>query len=203
MRADKRREQMDIAQITELLKNANAPQEAIAFVQGLKPVTSETVKDFIENNEEGKKLFNSLADQRVTKGIESFKANNLQKILDDEIAKRYPPESEEKKKLRELEQSQQALLREIRRKELTNKALQIATEKKLPVKIIDRFIGDDEESTLKNIDLLADVYSKAIEAGVSERFKEGGREPGASPGGAPPQDDSKLSDEEWFKKRVK
>jgi NH3-dependent NAD+ synthetase len=55
------------------------------------------IKDFLENSEDGKKLLQSLSDNRVTRGIDTWKQNNLDKLVEEEIGKRFPPETEEKK----------------------------------------------------------------------------------------------------------
>ncbi len=177
---------MDLEKLIAFLKEKEAGEEALKFVEGLKPVTSETVKDYVENTDEGKKLLMSLTDAKVTKSIESWKQNNLQKVLDDEIAKRYPPESEDAKKLRELEKKQNDLLAELKRKDLLNAAIKEATVKGLPVDIVDRFLGDDEEGTKRNISLFEEHFKRAVEAQVSDKFKQNGREPGANASASPP-----------------
>lgn len=175
---------MDLEKLIAFLKEKEASAEVLSFVEGLKPVSVETVKDFVENNEDGKRLLASLTDAKVTKGIESWKGNNLQKAIDEEIAKRYPPETEEAKKLRELEKKQNDLLAELKKKDLLTAAIKKATEKGLPIGLIDRFLGDDEESTEKNLGAFEEQWKKAVEAQVEQKFKAGGREPGA--GGTPP-----------------
>ena len=47
----------------------------------------------------------------------------------------------------------------------------IADEKKLPKGIIDYFIGNDEESTNKNLDVLEQVFSTHIDSQVTDRLK--------------------------------
>lgn len=170
---------MDLEKVIAFLKEKEAGEDLIGFAQGLKPVSTETVKDFVENTDEGKKLLQSLTDAKVTKGIETFKTNNLQKILDDEIAKRFPPETEEAKKLRELEKRINDQQAEIKKKDLLTAAIKKATEKGLPVSLIDRFLGDDEETTEKNLSALEEELKKAVETQVELKFKAGGREPGA------------------------
>lgn len=167
---------MDLEKVLAFLKEKEASEDVVKFVEGLKPVSVETVKDFVENNEEGKKLLNTLTDQRVTKGIESWKQNNLQKTLDDEIAKRYPPETEEAKRLRELEKRLSEQENTIKKKDLLTAAIKKAGEKGLPINIIDRLLGDDEESTEKNLNLFETEFKKAIETQVNEKFKQGGRD---------------------------
>jgi hypothetical protein len=167
---------MDLEKLLAFLKEKEASEDFVKFVEGLKPVTSETVKDYVENTEEGKKLLQSLTDAKVTKGIETFKTNNLPKILDDEIAKRYPPETAEAKRLRELEKRINDQENMLKKKDLLTAAIKKAGEKGLPIDIIDRLIGEDEESTEKNLNLFEEEFKKAIETQVNEKFKQGGRD---------------------------
>lgn len=147
-----------------------------------KAFTADEVRNFLQNDDEGRKVLQSLADARVTKGIESWKERNLPKAVDDEIAKRFPPETEEKKKLRDLERKQGELMRELQRRDLKAKAIEIANERRLPLKMVDRLLGDDEESTLRNISLFEEVFVKAVEDAVAEKFRASGREPSGSNG---------------------
>jgi len=167
---------MDLEKLIAFLKEKEASEDVVKFVEGLKPVTSETVKDYVENTDEGKKLLQSLTDAKVTKSIESWKQNNLQKVLDDEIAKRYPPETAEAKRLRELEKRINDQDNLLKRKDLLTSAIKKATEKGLPINVIDRLLGDDEESTEKNLNLFEEEFKKAIETQVNEKFKQGGRD---------------------------
>ena len=57
-------------------------------------------KDQLESyldSEEGKKLLQPRLDKYFTKGLETWKANNLKKEVEAEINKRFPPETEEAK----------------------------------------------------------------------------------------------------------
>ena len=130
-------------------------------------VNVDNVKNFLENNEEGKKYINSYADTRVSKGIETFKQNNLQKLIDEEIAKRNPSTDPKDKALADLQKEMDKMKAESARKDLTNKALKLATEKKIPSDLVNYFVGADEETTKNNLDVL----SKALEA-YSQKVKD-------------------------------
>jgi len=191
---------MDLKEIVEFLKKNEASDEMVKFLEGLKTVNLDSVKDFLENDEAGKKFLQSQKDAAVTKGIATFKEKTLPGLIEEEIKKQFPEETEEQKRMRELENKQKKLEEELKRKELLARAQQIAIEKQLPLEIVDRFLGDDEESTVQNLDLLAGVYSKAVEKAVEEKFKEFGRE--TPPGGpGPGKNYDEMSDEEFFKTR--
>jgi hypothetical protein len=144
--------------------------------QGLQ-LTLDAVQKFVSENEEGKKWLQSLTDSRVTEAIKTYEKKTLPKKVEEEIAKRFPPETEEQKQLRELKQKLEQIEQEKIRETLRNKALSVATEKQLPAKLVDFFIGQDEETTMKNLSVLEEVFSAAVQQAVEARFKDGGRNP--------------------------
>lgn len=153
---------------------ANADNAEVQNYLAVKVLTSDKVKGFLDT-EEGKKLLQPRLDANFSKGLETWKTNNLTKLIDDEVAKRNPtktPEQIELDKLRkEIEDERNARNREA----LVNKALKVAKEKNLPDSIVDFFIGQDEETTLTNLTKLEEEYSKAVTSAVDSKFKEHGR----------------------------
>ncbi|MCG3017519.1 DUF4355 domain-containing protein, partial [Escherichia coli] len=77
--------------------------------------TIEGVKGFLETDE-GKKLIQPKLDAHFTKSLETWKQNNLEKLVEDEVNKRNPqktPEQIEVEKLRkEIEDERKARNRE-------------------------------------------------------------------------------------------
>jgi hypothetical protein len=144
--------------------------------QGLQ-LTLDVVQKFVNENEEARKWLQSLTDSRVTEAIKTYEKKTLPKKVEEEIAKRFPPETEEQKQLRELKQKLEQIEQEKIRESLRNKALSVATEKQLPTKLVDFFIGPDEDTTIQNLSVLEEVFSAAVQKAVEERFKDGGRNP--------------------------
>jgi acetylornithine deacetylase/succinyl-diaminopimelate desuccinylase-like protein len=144
--------------------------------QGLQ-LTLDAVQKFVNENEEARKWLQSLTDSRVTEAIKTYEKKTLPKKVEEEINKRFPPETEEQKQLRELKQKLEQIEQEKIRESLRNKALSVATEKQLPTKLVDFFIGQDEETTMKNLSVLEEVFSAAVQQAVEARFKDGGRNP--------------------------
>lgn len=144
--------------------------------QGLQ-LTLDAVQKFVNENEEARKWLQSLTDSRVTEAIKTYEKKTLPKKVEEEINKRFPPETEEQKQIRELRQKLEQIEQEKIRETLRNKALSVATEKQLPTKLIDFFIGQDEETTMKNLAVLEEVFSAAVQQAVEVRFKDGGRTP--------------------------
>lgn len=139
----------------------------------------EDIKAFLET-EEGKKLILPKIDQGVTKGIDSFKKNNLEKIVEERWNKLHPPETEDAKKMRQLETDFAKEKSERIRSELKGKLISKATEKNLPLNMVDFLVGDDEEVSFKNLDVYEQVFSKSLTEAVEKKFADGGRRP---PGG--------------------
>lgn len=140
-------------------------------------ITLESVQSFINDDDSGKKWLQSLTDTRVTDAIKTYENKTLPKKIEDEIAKRFPAETEDQKQLRNLKQQFERLEAEKQTETLKNKALSIATEKGLPTKLVDYFIGSDEETTITGLGVLEEVFSLAVQQAVEEKFKQGGRDP--------------------------
>jgi len=186
--------------LIEFLKQNNAPAELIAQVESLKTVNIDSVKEFLEKDDAGKKYLQSHTDAVVTKAIATYKEKTVPGLVEEEIKKKFPAETEEQKRLRQLEDDNKKFQAEVKRERLLNKAIAIANEKKLPLKLVDKFLGDDEETTAKNLELLEQEYSNALKLAVETKFKENGRDPGGN--GNPPADYSKMTDEQYFQSRL-
>lgn len=151
------------------------------------PVTPElsfeAVQKYIQESEDAKKWLQAEKDSHFSKSLDTWKQNNLDKLVDEKIKQLYPEETPEQQELRKMQQEIENMKREKQISELKVEAVNYATEKKLPTKIIDRFIGDDVETTKKNLDDLASVFEEYIQARVDERFKSNGYNP--TKGGEP------------------
>ncbi|MCY8813669.1 DUF4355 domain-containing protein [Bacillus atrophaeus] len=152
---------------------------------GVGELTLDAVRTFLESNDEGKKLLQSTSDARVTEAIKTYEKNTLPKKLEEEISKRFPPETEEQKQLRELQEKFQNLEHEKTRAALRSTALSIASEQSLPTKLVDFFIGQDEDSTAQNLNVLSEALKTYRQSIIDEKFKQGGSTPPPSGGAAP------------------
>lgn len=166
-------EGITLESVKKFISDNQQNAEVQAYLQGL--YTVEGVQTFVRENADGRKWFDSEKDKHHSKALETWKSNNLEKLIDEEIKKRNPgktPEQIEIEKLRkQIEDAERARNREA----LVNKALKVAKEKNLPDGIIDFFIADDEESTMTNLTKLEEEYSRAVQAAVEAKFKENGR----------------------------
>lgn len=170
---------MNLEEIKAYLSENQESSDVKEFVKGLNPVTIDRVKEFATVNEEGNKWLKQQQDSHWDKSIETWKKNNLDEIVMGKVKELYPEETEEQKRIRMLEQKLAEAEGKEQREALRNKALTIATEKKLPTNLLDHFLGDDEEATLANLAKLEETLNPWVEsqvnAEVEQRFKDSGR----------------------------
>lgn len=136
------------------------------------------INALMEDEDFAKKL-NSYLDSEKSKAVASFEANTLPKKVQERVEKelenrnkKEPWQIELEKMQTQLEETNQKLAekeRAERREQMRNKALQIATEKKLPTKLVDFVVSDDEETTTKNLEMLESTlteYGKNIKQNI-------------------------------------
>ncbi|MGJ9384261.1 DUF4355 domain-containing protein [Salipaludibacillus sp. CF4.18] len=187
---------MTLEEIKAWLEENKESDEVKTYLGELKQPTRENVEGFLDT-EEGKKLLQPRMDQNFTKGLNTWKEKNLDKLIDDEVKKKNPDKTPEQKELEELKQQFEQEKKERNREALKNKALTVADEKKLPKGILDFFIAEDEDGTTANLTKLEEEYNKAVQSAVDEKFKASGKEfkQGGSDNKASTTDISKLAKE--------
>ena len=167
---------MTLEEAKQYMEVNKSSDEVKAYLQGL--VNVEGVQTFFTQNEDGKRWLDSERDKHLNKGLDTWKANNLQKEIDKKIHELYPEETEEKKQLRELNAKIETMELEKQREVLKNKALTIAADKKLLInKIVDLFISDNEEATVANIGRFEEIFGTSVQSAVEERLKSNGYTP--------------------------
>lgn len=134
-------------------------------------LTLDAFKEKMKSDKDFKAFIDSEKDKHSSKSLETWKTNNLEKILEDKIKERFPQADPKDLELQKLKAEIDKMQKESLRKDLTNKAIKVATDKKLPVELIDYLIGDDEEVTTKNIEKLESVFGTHVETLVQERLK--------------------------------
>jgi len=166
---------MDIKEINAYLEANKDSEEVIKFIGGF--VTTDRVKSFLAETEEGKRIMQSEKDAHFTKSLDTWKTNNLNALVEAEIAKRHPEETEDQKRIRKLELELSDSKKTAIKTGLKNRAITVLTEKGIPLDFADHFLGDDEAMTDANIAKLESVWQTSIQAAVEAKFKENGRDP--------------------------
>ena len=123
----------------------------------------------ILKNPEFTKYMESYADKRVTSAMQKKEAEKQAAV------------EAEKKKANMTNADLQAEIEKMKQdslhKDLTNKALKYAQEKKLPANLVSYFVGQDEETTKTNLKALEKEFNASVQTEVDSRLKGGYKPP--------------------------
>ncbi|WP_342416715.1 DUF4355 domain-containing protein [Paenibacillus sp. FSL R10-2782] len=171
---------MNLEQVKQLIEENQTNEEWQTYLQGLNPYSVEGMEQYIQSNQQAKSWFDSTVDKRSAKSLETWKANHLESAVDAEIKKRFPTKDEKEIEVEKLRAEVEHMKLEKQRERLTSQAIKIASEKKLPLPLVDFFIGTDEEATTANLAMLEQSLQLAIQQQVEQRLKGDGYTPPAS-----------------------
>lgn len=160
---------MELKEIIAELEKFKGQDEYENYISGL--ITADRVNKFIDTDE-GKKILQPKIDSNFTKGLETWKSNNLEKLVSEKVKELYPEQDPKDLEIKKVMQELENMKREATRKDLTNKAMKLATQKNLPVDLIDYFIGDDEEVTTKNLETFEKIFNSSLSAGIDSKIKD-------------------------------
>lgn len=123
----------------------------------------------------------SVVDSYISKAVashdERFMAEKLPSIVDAEILKKNPPKDPRDQKIIEMENKFKELERAASIKDQTALAVTLASEKGIPVELVKKWIGNNDDETRTNIEMLSGVLKpwkdEAIKQGLVERLGNG------------------------------
>ncbi|WP_274316336.1 DUF4355 domain-containing protein [Staphylococcus hyicus] len=165
---------MNVEDIKSYFEEHKDDKDVKEYLSGLKTVSVDDVKGFLDT-EEGKRFIQPELDRYHTKGLESWKEKNLESLIEKEVQKRNPEQSEEQKRISALEKELEKRDAEAKREKLKSYALGKAQEMNLPPSLVDRFLGDSDEDTEANLKSLKETFDKYVKEGVESKFKSSGR----------------------------
>lgn len=162
---------MTLEELKAFLESPEGKAENItAYLRGLYPATLQSVQAFAETAE-GKSWLDSAKDKHLQKGLETWKANNLEALLDAEIKKRFPAKDPKDLELEKLKTEIDTMKTEKQRESLHSKALQLAGEKGLPLELVSFFVGTDEDATTENLTKFSNCFGAAVQKSLEQRLK--------------------------------
>lgn len=161
---------MNIEEVKSFFEEHKDDKEVKDYLNGLKTVSVDDVKGFLDT-EEGKRFIQPELDRYHSKGLESWKEKNLENLIEKEVQKRNPEQSEEQKRISALEKELEKRDAEAKREKLRSNALGKAQELNLPTSLVDRFLGDSDEDTEQNLKALKETFDKYVQEGVESKFK--------------------------------
>jgi hypothetical protein len=164
---------MNLEEVKQFLEQNKENQDVLGVVKQYAPkqeIGLEDVQKLVNEKEDFKRWIESEKDKHFSKGLDTWKQKSLPSVLDEEIKKRFPEKDPKDLENESLRTELENFKKEILLKDLKAKALTIASEKKIPNKIIDFFIGQDEESTVSNLNVFEEVMESYIKSQVDERL---------------------------------
>lgn len=154
-------------------------------------LTLDAFKENLTNDKDFKAYLDSEKDKHSSKALETWKTNNLEKLLSEEIKKRFPEKDEKDIQLESLKVEIEKMKKENILKEIKNQAILMLDEKKLPKELLDLIVSDDLENTRSNIEALEKVFNPYIQSAVEERVKSNSY--------TPPKGDGSTIKNPWSK----
>ncbi|MBM7836435.1 DUF4355 domain-containing protein [Clostridium sardiniense] len=169
-------------EILELIKDIEEDKEIDEIILNngfAKPLDKDGFNELLASNKE----IQGLVDQKVTKGIETFKTNSMEKLIEAEVLKRTKKEeTPEQKAIRELQEKLTNMEKEKTKAEMVSKFKDTLSEKKIPGDLINFMLGEDDDTTNANITLFENSMKDYIDSQVNDRLNGGYK---------PPKDDDK------------
>lgn len=156
---------------TDVLDTLKEQEEIKGLIKpfDVNEITLEDFKKAIADNKEIRGYYTSEKDRAVTKGIETFKSNNLQKLIDEELKKKSNEGlSEEAIQLKELQAKFEALEKEKTISELKGKYTKSLLEKGLSTELVDFVFNEDEEIFNSNVDKINSIIKNSINLKTNE-----------------------------------
>ena len=133
----------------------------------------DSFKDLVATDKEFKSFLDSEKDKHADKVLKTFKANNLEKLIDAEVLKRTGKnETPEQKAIRELQEQLANMGKEKEKAERIAKYKDVLAEKKIPSNLTSFILGEDDEVTEANINIFEDAMKTYVENKVKERLKD-------------------------------
>lgn len=132
-------------------------------------ITNDMLNEYLDS-EDGKKFLQPKLDKYFSKGLDSWKENNLEKIYQERYAQENPGETKEMKMIRELQakiakQEKDALVAT-----MNGVAINELSEKNLPVEFAAYLRGDTEQQTKMNVMEFENLFNKHVQAVVEGKI---------------------------------
>ncbi len=165
---------MTLEEVMQFIKDNEKDEKVQAYVKGF--VTLDRVQAFLETDE-GKRLMQPRLDSYFAKGLETWKTNNLQKLVDEKVLEKYPAETEQEKRIKALEQKLAQEENARKRQEIEKKALLLLSENNLPADLVDYISASDDNELNAKFQNLKSALDKWMGQQNEEKFRNAGRNP--------------------------
>jgi hypothetical protein len=176
-RGKKEENYMDFKEVKQFIETNKEQAEVKDYLQDLNKISVEGIEKYVNEDDGAKKWMDSVKDKHFNKALETWKSNNLEGLISNKVKKRFPEKDEKEIEVEKLKSEIEKMKQEKLHEALTSKAVKLASEKNLPVGLVDFFIADSEENTGKNLSALEQSFNSAIQKAVELRLKGEGYTP--------------------------
>lgn len=166
----------EVSEVSEIKEVVLTKEKVIDYLNSDNNIYKEVVEEFL-TTEQGKNFIQPKMDSFFSKGLETWKINNLDKIVSEKVAELNPSETPEQRRIRELEEKLNRQESATKQTNLKNKAINYLSEKKMPTSIAEYIKADTEEGVRNTINNLEIEWTLALDEAVTKRFKEAGNTP--------------------------
>lgn len=176
----------DGAEIDSLIKETDLYKSSLSL---------DNFKNLISTDNNFKSFMDSEKDKHYSKALETWKTNNLQKIIDDEVRKRNPQKSETELQMEKLQKEIEDMKnKEARASKIANRK-NILNEKKVPLEFAEKFYFENDDDFNSNLDFLVNWRDKCITEHTQGEWDKTNRTPpkGNGSGGITKEQFEKMS----------
>jgi len=150
--------------------NKDSNEELKTYLQGFNKVTVEGVQKFLTEDKDAKSWLDSTKDQHANKHLETWKTNQLQKLINEEVMKRNPSKTPLEIEVETLKADIAKKEAEYAKKELHGSVTKTLAEKQLDARFADYLLGSDLETTNSNIANFESVFNEFVQKQVEARI---------------------------------
>lgn len=119
-------------------------------------------------------------DSHFSKSLETWKANNLDKIVNERVETLFPNETPQAKQMRELQAQIDKINAEKQRAEMANVTTNLLVQEQIPTQFARFLQGADEATTRANISDFKHEFMTALNGTVDSKFKSYSHQPQAN-----------------------
>ncbi|WP_346879021.1 capsid assembly scaffolding protein Gp46 family protein [Clostridium sp. UBA7791] len=167
----------DEAEVLDTLKE-HEEIKSLAKDFNVNEIALEDFTKLLQENPTIKGYWTSEKDRAVSKGVNTFKENNLQKLIDEAIkSKSNEGKTPEQIALEEIQKKYEAMEKQMKMKDLESKYKDTLSEKGLDTRLMKFILSENEEDITKNIEFFTDIISSNTNLKVNERLNESSYKP--------------------------
>lgn len=164
-----------IDKLKPFLKDDADVNEVTSVLQQLSTLDPDKLENAYLNNDPA---IRSWADRKIGKSLETFKTQTMGPLIEEQVRTRldkHKNETAAETQLRLINERLDKAEADRKREAHINSALKYASEKGIPSKYVDKFLGSDFDETKRYLDDFAVDFNIQVNEEVDERFKEHGR----------------------------